>query len=79
MSVVKSLTGAIPPSQLVPVPHKVVPAVELQSITAASDVLGAAKYMAKGRITSPSRLGILAKIGTKPPPKRRLSDFTTAI
>ena len=35
MSVVKSLAGAVPPTQLPFVPHAVVPAVELQSIVAA--------------------------------------------
>src|SRR5690348_15678205 len=52
MSVVKSLVGAVRPSQLVPVAHAVVVAVELQSITAAWKKRGINTTMSGSRMNT---------------------------
>ena len=75
MSVVKSLAGAMPPSQFVAVPHKVVPAVELQSIRVASDA-GGAMDRTTGRITRLKSLKTQPKTGMERPVIERPNDFT---
>ena len=76
MSVVKSLVGATPPSQFAAVPHKVVPAVALQSIRVASETRGAIRNTATGKVTRLKSLKTQLKTGMERPPEQQPNGFT---